>query len=272
MKEKEGDGDSRQILEEYGSPDAIYGACNNGTFRMFPIHCAVEALSNNEVEPLQVVKFLLSVNASVASQRDTNGGTPLILACRFTTASNWIPLLEVITSLFNAYPNAIYDIVARDAIREGNNTGDEVVANFLIAQRGYAETARDLLLVRTLDENGYLPIHRALHDGAPLGTIDLLAQADLTTLQTTNRNGNTLLHEACCLPNYDVVEMILTRYPTAIVCTSITNSLGKLPIQLLLEHDYDTTDSTRHLNCIFLLLRANPTIWMSDANILRVRT
>ena len=251
-------------------PDAIYGAFIIGTFRTFPIHIAVHALCDNEVESLQMVKFLLSVNVSVASQRDTNGDTPFILACRFTTASNLFSGLEVITSLFNTYPNAIYGI-ARDAIREGNNTGVEVVANFLIAQRGYAETARDLEQVRTLDENGYLPIHRALHDGAASGTIDLLAQADLTTLQTTNRNGNTLLHEACCLPNYDVVEMILTRYPTAIVCTSITNSLGKLPIQLLLEHDYNQTERARHLNCIFLLLQANPASW-SDANILRVRT
>ena len=139
----------------------------------------------------------------------------------------------------------------------------EVVANFLITQLHYARIARNLQLVQTpdADENGNLPIHQALFDRVALGAYKLLAEADLTTLQTTNRNGNTFLHEACLIPNYDVVEMLLTRYPTSIVCTSIENSHGKLPIQLLLEHEYNTPESARHLNCIFLLLRANPVIW-----------
>ena len=80
-------------------PSAIYGVSSNGSF---PIHYAVNALSHFEVESLQTVKFLLSVNASVASQRITiEGPTPLIVACTFTTESNWRTALEVIKSLFN---------------------------------------------------------------------------------------------------------------------------------------------------------------------------
>ncbi len=156
-------------------------------------------------------------------------------------------------------------IYASDLIREAIDiarAGEATdVVEFLDDQLSYADTARDLQLVRTLDEHGYLPLHNALHEQAPLGTIKLFVEADLSTLQTPTTNGNTLLHEACRLRNYDVIEMILTRYPTANVCTK--NWLGKLPIQVLIENDNDEPENADYLNSIFLLLRANPGIWMS---------
>ena len=235
-------------------PNAIYETSDD----CFPIHYVVAmALRMRPEAAIEVVKFLLSVDASVASQRDSRTNfTPLVLACRYTNASNLSAGLKVIKLLYDFYPDAIFD-AASDATRADNSsTRAAEVVNFLNAQRRYAETTRDLQLVRTQDENGHLPVHHALHARAPLGTIKLFVEADLSTLQTPTANGNTLLHEACSLRRYDVIEMLLTRYPTARACTK--NLLGKLPIQVLIKDNNDESESADYLNSIFLLFRANP--------------
>eukprot|EP00985_Skeletonema_marinoi_P004979 scaffold2166_cov100-Skeletonema_marinoi.AAC.4 len=288
-------------------PDAIRGESSIGSF---PIHVAVSALRKKPQEAVEVVKFLLTFDHSVAAQ-EVNGSYPLIWACLETNASNLSSGLEVIKLLYNAYPEAIVNAEAslRQLI-DINETPDDV-KYFLVDQLHYA-TQASLQLVRTRDENGMLPLHRALLEVAPLGAVKLLVQADLSTLQipdnrgalpshiacehhecpdvvkylvglytrsllVADNRGNTPLHCACLAVNYDVIEMILLQYPNAPVDVRNLNlndgngdGNGDLPIQILLGYDDD--ESVGYASCIYLLLRANPEMWMSNENLVLALT
>eukprot|EP00985_Skeletonema_marinoi_P018394 scaffold10263_cov143-Skeletonema_marinoi.AAC.1 len=287
------------ILDMY--PDAIRGESSNGAF---PIHFAVSALVTNPDAAVEVVKFLLSVDPSVASQ-EVNGITnscPLTYACVMPNVLNWNAGLEVIKLLYNAYPEAIVNAGA--SLRRLIDRTPDDVKYFLVDQLRYAAQASNLQLVRTQDGNGRLPLHHALEEVAPLGTIKLLVQADPATLQIPDSDGslplhiaaskyecpdvikylldncrtsllvakdywgNTPLHYACQEGRYDVIEMLLTQYPNAPVATR--NVDGDLPIQLLL--DCDEQESADYASCIFLLLKASPEMWMSNENLVLALT
>jgi ankyrin repeat protein len=248
------------ILDMY--PNAIFG--QTSLHGIFPIHVAAMALARDNFSQgaVGVINFLLTVDASVASQTysEVNGleMTPLRLACLNTDASNSSVGLQVIKLLHNARPEAIYTLGDLPVIAE--------VANFIDPQLHYARIARDLQLVTTPDEDGNLPIHLALYDDrATLGTIKLLLDANNSTLLTpTHNNGNTLLHEACRLGYYGLIDMLLTLYPTEQVHTQ--NLLGELPIQVLIESGVDEPESAEHLSSIFLLLRASPAALMNGTD------
>ena len=150
-------------------PTAIRGESSEGSL---PIHVAVHplALVANPQAAVEVVKFLLSVDPSVASQ-EVNGVTnscPLIYVCVRPNVLNWNAGLEVIKLLYNAYPEAIVN--AEELFRrliDNSETPDDV-KYFLVDQLRYAAQASNLQLVRTQDENGRLPLHRALLKVAPL--------------------------------------------------------------------------------------------------------
>eukprot|EP00984_Skeletonema_dohrnii_P004866 scaffold1710_cov132-Skeletonema_dohrnii-CCMP3373.AAC.2 len=296
-------------------PTAIRGESSNGAF---PIHFAVQALTRTPEVAVEVVKFLLSVDPGVASQ-EVNWITvsqreeleeigiedlfPLIYACIETNASNLTSGLEVIKLLYNAYPEAIVN--AEASFRRGIDISEapDDVKHFLVDQLRYAAQTSNLQLVRTQDGNGRLPLHHALEEVAPLGTIKLLVQADTATLQipdsdgslplhiaaskyecpevvkylldlnidillVADNRGNTPLHCACLEGRYDVIEMFLTWYPNAVVCER--NVDGDLPIQLLL--DCDDQESADYASCIFLLLKASPEMWMSNENLVLALT
>jgi len=206
--------------------------------------------------------------------------------------------LEVIKSLYDAYPEAI--VTAEQTFREAIDRSefDEEVEGFLIAQFEYAAQASDPRLIITQDEDGLLPLHDALLTLAPLGSIKLLAQADPATLQitvnegmlpvhvaceryqpdvvkylvdlnimslrATNNRGDTPLHCACRAASYGVIELLFSQtYPNAPVGERNVN--GELPIELLIEHSDQENDG--YMSSIFLLLRANPEMWMDDMNL-----
>ena len=83
------------------------------------------------------------------------------------------------------------------------------------------------------------------------------------------RWADTPLHCACLAANYDVIELLLAQYPTAPVGERNVN--GKLPIQILLKHDEPENDGYM-LSSIFLLLSANPEMWMDDMNLVLALT
>eukprot|EP00984_Skeletonema_dohrnii_P023891 scaffold12996_cov79-Skeletonema_dohrnii-CCMP3373.AAC.2 len=282
-------------------PTAIRGKSSNGEF---PIHFAISALTGNPQAAVEVVKFLLSVDPSVASQ-EVNGITnscPLTFACVMPNVLNWNAGLEVIKLLYNAYPEAIVNN-AEAYLRRLIDMTPDAVRDFISDQLLYAAQASNLQLVRTQDGNGRLPLHHALLEVAPLGTIKLLVQADPATLQipdsdgslplhiaaskyecpevvkylldlnidsllVADSRGNTPLHCACVGGRYDVIEMFLTWYPNAAVCER--NLDGDLPIQLLL--DCDDQESADYASCIFLLLKASPEMWMSNEDLVLALT
>ena len=275
-------------------PDAIRGTTRSGAF---PIHFAVDALRNSPEAAVEIVKALLAVDHGVASQV-YRSIFPLFMACTETNDSNLIAGLEVIKSLYDAYPEAI--VTAEQTFREAIDRSefDEEVEGFLIAQFEYAAQASDPRLIITQDEDGLLPLHDALLTLAPLGSIKLLAQADPATLQitvnegmlpvhvaceryqpdvvkylvdlnimslrATNNRGDTPLHCACRAASYGVIELLFSQtYPNAPVGERNVN--GELPIELLIEHSDQENDG--YMSSIFLLLRANPEMWMDDMNL-----
>ena len=282
-------------------PTAIRGESSDGHF---PIHFAVQALTRTPEAAVEVVKFLLSVDPSVASQEgNVANDYPLIWACLETNASNLNAGLDVINLLYNAYPEAIVN--AEASLRRSIDMSEFFVDinYFLVGKLRYVTQASNLQLVRTQDGDGRLPLHHALEWEALLGTIKLLVQADPATLQIPDSDGslplhiacehhdcldvikylldncrtsllvadnwgNTPLHCACLAARYDVVEMLLTRYPNAPVTRR--NLDGDLPIQLLL--DCDDQESADYASCIFLLLKASPEMWMSNENLVLALT
>eukprot|EP00985_Skeletonema_marinoi_P006345 scaffold2742_cov140-Skeletonema_marinoi.AAC.5 len=281
-------------------PDAILGVTRSGTF---PIHFAVAALTKYPNAAVNATEYLLKVYPRVASQR--SNCFPLLLACMTTKESNVVAGLEVIKALYNAYPEVI--VTDEDFFRQAIDVSRfvdaaQIAENFLISQLDYATQASDLQLVITRDEDGLLPLHKALLDVAPLGSIKLLAQANPATLQITDNsgslplhiackhcdpiivkylvdldmrsllvadhNGDTPLHCACLAANFDVIELLLAHYPT--VSVGERNVNGELPIQILLEHN--DRENAGYMSSMFLLLRGTPEMWMNDMNLVLALT
>ncbi len=141
------------------------------------------------------------------------------------------------------------------------------------------------------DSNGWLPLHDALHENAPLGTIKLIVRGYLWTLEVADNKGALPLHIACEFSSAGVVEYLLelddralnqcdTKNDTALHfacrggnCSVVTYLLkrnvpavsernldNKLPIELLFEAGEDKIDrdGTEFVETVWLLLLANP--------------
>eukprot|EP00984_Skeletonema_dohrnii_P029907 scaffold20876_cov71-Skeletonema_dohrnii-CCMP3373.AAC.1 len=236
-------------------PDAIRGVTRSG---LFPIHFAVDALCDFPEAAVEMVKTLLAVDPGVASQ--VHGSLfPLFIACTKTNGSNFGNFwkgLKVIELLYDAYPEAI--VTAEQTFRQAIDASEFdgpvqlILADFL----EHAAQASD---PRLINDYGNIPLHYALLEVAPLGSIKLLVQADLSTLRipdnegslplhiackyycygdwcpnvvkylvdldtmclrVTNDQGDTPLHCACRAANYDAIELLFSQtYPTAPVAT-----------------------------------------------------
>ena len=208
----------------------------------------------------------------------------------------------MIKSLYDAHPEALVNSEVLTILTNAMHVLEVAVQDFLITQLRYTTQANDLQGIITRDEYGRLPLHNALREGAPLGSIKLLVQADVSTLLMSDSNGvlplhtafehhgcpnvgqylleqdarsllladnqgNTPLHCACRLAKFDVIAMLVNEYPTAAVAT--TNANKHLPIQLLLanNHSHHDQESAGFVSSIFLLLRANPESLMNDMEI-----
>ena len=171
------------------------------------------------------------------------------------------------------------------------------VIEFLETQLEYAQKAKDTTAMTTPDENGWLPLHHALKDAAPLGSIKLLLKGNLSALLTTDyniafplhlacefssvkvvkylvserilehcdTNKDSVLHYACRGGNLDVVKYFLDDH-ISLVSSAQVNEKGELPIHLLCEARKDKVDSdnnTDYIETIWLMLLANPEVIMS---------
>eukprot|EP00985_Skeletonema_marinoi_P007214 scaffold3154_cov90-Skeletonema_marinoi.AAC.2 len=238
---------------------AIHGQSSDGKF---PIHHAVFESFSDPQEAVEVVKYLLSVDPSVASQ-EVDGFYPLIFACAYTNSSgNLNACLEVIKLLYNAYPEAIVNAEALfwrgiDNSRSVNDFGDflhqqrgihggrfvNAVRGFLYRQFRYAAQASDLQLVRTHDENGRLPLHHALRPRALIrrrgsflwvgeevawGAIKLLVKADPSTLLIPDSDGSLPLNIAC--EHHDCPDVIKYLVDLNIDILLVADNRGNTPL------------------------------------------
>ena len=260
----------------------------------YPIQHAIGGLKRETpATAAEMVQFLLYSDPNVASQK-WNGRFPLDTvkdyACNNrNNASMLNAALKILQLLYDAHPEAIEG----DGLAEDFDSFPEDMQNFIDAQRTYARQSRDPTVMSTRDENGQVPLHRALRDNVTLGSIKLLAKRnpsavltsdnsgalplhmaiqhhdstkvvdylvglDSETLTAVDRMGNTALHHACRGAKYDTIALLLEKYGA--VSVSQGNALNKLPIYLLFESNavVDRADNTKYLESVFQLLRANP--------------
>ena len=306
----------------YGLP--IHGACRWNTVALaeylyklypeslnvpnfdgvYPIHCAIEGLTfradPDSDSAVEMVQFLLDCDPNVASQK-FGWNLPFFWVCTQITrewdgvmewGSRVNAALKVLQLLYDAHPEAIFE---DEDIVGDLDTFLEEIQTFINTQLTSARQARSRTVrqMTTRDENGQVPLHRALRDNATLGSIKLLVKRNPSvvlipdnsgalplhtacqhndspkvveylvglepnTLTNVDREGNTALHHACRGAKYDTIALLLENYGT--VSVSKSNALNKLPIHLLFESGAvaNREDDIKYMESVFQLLRVNP--------------
>jgi len=255
-------------------PESISMRSDTG---MMPIHYAA---AHGNVELLQ---FLLDHDATSAStiaevpedgyshyEASYDGGDtipfPLLFACCTKDESS----IRAVKLLYNYHPEAIYlrewewgdeeeaDVGVLSDYYASQCTNNEPTVAFLDSQAEFARNAKDVDVMMTLDNNGWLPLHHACENGASLGSIKLLVYANPAAVQVaTTHEGLFPLHIACRSSTVDVVEFLLERYagrlnlcdargdyPLHFACRrggnySIVNCLLRQPSAPVLERNVD---------------------------------
>ena len=272
-------------------PESINVADDNGCY---PIHDAIRSIQwrKSPAAVIELVQFLLDCDPNVALQK-VRDKLPLYWVCVWAT--NVTPkrnaYLKVLHMLYDTHPEAM----KRNEVTSNIDRFCEEVQIYINAQRTYARQARDHRVMTTPDENGQLPLHRALRDNETitLGSIKLLVKGNPSavrcpdntnmiplhvacqhhkaastieyliginkfTLTTVDREWNTVLHYACRGANHAIIALLLDKYGS--VSVSKRNMHKQLPIELLLENENEVSneESVEYTESIYRLLRAYP--------------
>jgi len=281
-----------------------------------PIHWACSLPNKNTAE---IIKFLVIQDPGCLSKpvvsdrgddnnhRQGNDTLPLHIICSRWDKSNVTELL------FDLYPEAIlvrngqgklpFDIIRAklDSLPDPE-TGTvynieyqqkmQYLIPFLQTQMNYARQAQDQNVMMPPDNTGSLPLHNAIRDGAPLGSIKLLVKGNPNAvhvpdgsgvhplniasyastvgivkylaalspgrLNACDMNKNFPLHHACWGGKPEVIHYLLET-PLSSASVSERNANGMLPIHLFCEfiscHGYDLPEFTE---IIWRLLTAYP--------------
>ena len=249
-----------------------------------PIHRAAEW------GRVQIIELLLKFDPDSASKEmnDRSQWLPLHFAC---DDSNFCS----IQVLYNAYPEAI---LARDEHGDtpldlADSEVNQQATDFLQAQLVYARQAHDEAAMTSLDDDGWLPLHHALKNNAPLGSIKLMVRGNRAALQVADQNGVYPVHIACKFSSAKVVKYLVELAgdtlnnvdankdsPLHYACrggslnvlkylleanvpsVSDTNNDNKLAIHLLFECGEKTLDreSLEYVETVWQLLLANPEV------------
>eukprot|EP00956_Cyclotella_meneghiniana_P022796 scaffold43476_cov50-Cyclotella_meneghiniana.AAC.1 len=226
-----------------------------------------------------VVSFLNDQGA--VSARDRLGSLPLHYASQCT--------LAIVELVFNSYPQAIH-LTNQDAetpIDIARKYDKVEILNFFDRQ---VQLERQACIDRTPDNNGRLPIHRAIHNGeASVGVIKLMLAAYPASTAMLDNQGHNILHAACQAGNLDTVKFLMktvrdfmeavdTRgnLPLHIACrmghTSIIPSIVEIstygvtlqnsdkltPLEMLLFESECDRDSIEYVEAIRCLLQVDP--------------
>jgi hypothetical protein len=196
--------------------------------------------------------------------------------------------LKILSILYDAHPEAI----ERNAVTTDLDSFPRKIRTFINTHLTYARQSRDHSLMTTRDEDGQLPLHRALRDNVDLGSIKLLVKgnpsaicnfdrrgkiplhvacqhhksADVVqyliglgedTLDTMDKEGNTALHYACRGGNHNTIALLLDRYGA--ISVSKQNVHNHLPIDILFESEaVSDREGVEYTESIYRLLRAYP--------------
>ena len=202
----------RYFLDVY--PESIDARDNNG---WLPIHRAIGEYNSERRE--ETIKLLLIYDPSAASKKtaDVNCRLPLHIACKKSC-------LGMAQLLYDAYPEAIWtrdqngktpiQLARRQAKKRNNGSNSAILVNFLKTQLLHVEKAK----TTNLDENGWLPLHHALKENAPLGTIQLMIRTDLLAVLTPDNKLVLPLHIACEFSTVKVVQFLVKKDNSSVYC------------------------------------------------------
>ena len=247
-----------------------------------PIHLTKDA---------ETIKVLLKNDPNAALKTNYVGQLPIQMVCGGRDVS-----LISVQVLYDTYPEAIWcvdhegrtllDLVGGNRWRQDSNLS---VRSFLENEFVYARQSRDMNYMTVPDDEGYLPLHRALLQGdVSLGSIKLLVRGNLSALQVVDQNGVRPIHIACRNTTADVVQFLMEApngldvcdsnkdYPIHYACraanldvikylverntpVSERNADNKLPFHLLLEYEGEQVrESPAFTEACWHLLRAYP--------------
>jgi ankyrin repeat protein len=289
-------------------PDSINATNGEGAY---PIHCAILGLDQpykrtNLAVAVEMVQLLLHCDPNVAFQKIHERfplGMIFKYACNYRNkALKLNAALKILHLLYDAHPEAIEDSEITSYVARRDLLIPREVLTFINTQLAYSRQARGYTVrqMKKRDENGQVPLHRALRNNVTLGSVKLLVKRnpsviltpdnsgalplhvacqhydstrvvdylvglDSETLTAVDREGNTALHLACRGAKYDTIALLLEKYDA--VSVSQSNVLNKLPIHLLFESNAiaNREDDIKHLETIFQLLRAYPeTVMVSE--------
>ena len=280
-------------------PESLHIRQGNG---YLPIHCVVRCSKKNiaKGDTVKIIEFLIRHDPECVSKP--------YQACNVHTD----PFQDTVKLLFDLYPEAILirngqghlpidklrgaiSAIRMDRgprVKKLRKRNDELVG-FLSTQMIYAGRAQDRNYTRTPEANGLLPLHNAIRDGFPLGTIKLLVKGHNDAINVPDFSGmfpldlacqfsalgvvkylaelspdrlnacdvdkDYLLHHACRGGNCEVIEYLLeTSMSSAAV--SEKNVDDKLPIHLFCEfvNGQEGEDTTEHTETIWRLLTSYP--------------
>jgi ankyrin repeat protein len=268
--------------------DAIDHASTDG---LYPLHYAIVGTryrKDNPAAAVEIVQFLMDCDFD---ENQYYRGHLFHFACQVeNNDSNIGALIQIIKALFDANPFAIdYDRIST-AIQHCH----QQVQKFVNGELVYARHGWPFLI--TPDDNGQLPLHRALQNNVRLGSIKLLSVGNPSAVKSIDNSGALPLHVACehhdstsvveyllgyalitrdaidrdgnaalhyaCRAKYDTIALLLEKYGAASV--SKRNAHGKLPIDLLWESNkVSDRESVEYMGSVFQLLKAYPEIVMN---------
>jgi len=261
-----------------------------------PIHCAASARHGR----VDNIELLLKHDPDMTSKKTTDGKRqlPLHLACRYCKHP------EVIQALYDSFPEAILVLdadkkVPSQLVSQRRKKDRSKVSTFFRDQYEYVTKMKDVGIMHSPDENGWLPLHHALKDNVSLGTIKLLLSKALVSVRVADdklafpihiacefssikvvkylveydgipigqldTNKDSILHYACRGGNLDVVKYLITNH-SFLVASSEVNKKDELPIHMLCEagkDKIDDCDSAEYIETIWLMLLSNPEAVMS---------
>jgi len=260
-------------------PESISTPNNDGYFALHSVLAARKTSFS-----LDLVGFLLKHDkGAVSSPIGEFGHLPLHMALMRHD-------LAVTKLVFDSYPEAIFINIGNsrlsplDIARQKQNEG---CITFIENQIEFVRQARE---EQVTDDNGQLPIHRALQNNdTSAGTIKLMAQANIESVVAANNLGLIPLHIACQVGNVDVVRHLVEANESSLqikdamgelplhhACnmgncevvifilqqsthgSSITNAAKKLPIESVLYDSDCDRNSLEYVEAVKCLLCANP--------------
>eukprot|EP00984_Skeletonema_dohrnii_P038565 scaffold41923_cov194-Skeletonema_dohrnii-CCMP3373.AAC.1 len=187
-------------------PDAINHVTIEG---MYPVHLAISGLSQR-ADPgaaVDIVKFLLECDPNVILQKIHGVAPPLFWAYVLDNNDNYDDTnigtaIEVMEVMFDAHPEAIENGAFASTILERHQQVQEFIMNQLV----YSHQSRDHRLMTTPDDNGQLPLHKALQSNVRFGSIKLQVKGNPPAVQSPDNSGSLPLHVACA--HHDSVSVV----------------------------------------------------------------